>query len=242
MKQFQTWWAFLSAALVLLLLPAHALAQDDPRAFADTGFSIADDAIWSFFDQNGGAASFGSPISREFSLPGSDNQVQLFQNAALQVQPDGNVQPLPLATDAFLPYTSFGGLSVPPADPAIGFVAPTPDQPNYPARLAVYLQGTIPEPFWSAFNALGGASVWGLPTSTPKADPNNPHFIYQRFSNGIFLNDADAGTTTPLPLGQYLKATLQGQGLPADLNSEAARSPLYGKLANSVAFAPDLAQ
>jgi hypothetical protein len=234
-------WTLVVLAAALTLAPLSAVAQDDPRVFSDTGFSIADDAIWSFFDANGGAATFGSPISRELSLPGSSGQVQLFQNAALMRQTDGSVQALPLAGANLLPYTSLAGLSVPPIDPATAFVAPTPDQPDYAARLSIFLQSVIPEPFWSAYTQLGGSAVWGLPTSSPQSDPNNPRFTYQRFQNGILLNDADAGSTTPLPLGQYLKEVLQGQGLPADLASETTGSPLYGKLANSAAFAPDAA-
>jgi len=60
----------------------------------------------------------------------------------------------------------------------------------------------------------------------PAADPNNPHFVYQRFQNGILLYDSTAGTTQALPMGEYLKAILTGQNLPADLSSEAASSPL----------------
>jgi uncharacterized protein with LGFP repeats len=97
------------------------------------------------------------------------------------------------------------GLTLPAADPAVTFVAPSADQANYAARLAVFLQATVPDTwngqpvqFLSTFNDLGGADVLGLPTSSPKADPNNPHFVYQRFENGVLFYNASEGSTTAL--------------------------------------------
>src|ERR1700687_3893640 len=131
---------FLVSLALLVATTGTALAQADPRVFPDTGFSIADDAIWTFFNQHGGSATFGEPISREFTLMGSS--VQLFQNAALQVQPDGSVQAMQLTDPGLVPTTQLDGLTVPTADPAVAFVAPTPDQPNYSARLQVFVQNT----------------------------------------------------------------------------------------------------
>jgi len=212
---------FVLALTILLGTTGTALAQADPRVFPDTGFTIADDAIWTFFTQYGGSTTFGEPISREFTLFGQP--VQLFQNAALQVQPDGSVQVMQLTDPGLVPYTQLNGLTVPGADPALALVAPTPDQPNYVARLQAFLQSTVedtwnaqPTQFWSTYAADGGTTVWGLPTSTPAADPNNPHFVYQRFQNGILLYDSTAGTTQALPMGEYFKAILTGQNLPPD--------------------------
>jgi hypothetical protein len=227
-----------------VLMPGVAAAQDDPRTFADTGYTIADDNIWSFFDSHGGAATFGEPISREFTLLGEP--VQLFQNAALSVQSDGSVQVLQLTDPGLVPYTHLNGLSVPAADPAIAFVAPSPDQPNYPARLQVYLQATVPDTFngqpvgfFSTFLNQGGAAVWGLPTSSPAVDPANPNFIYQRFQNGILFYDASSASTQALPLGEYLKDILTAQNMPADLASEATGTSLLGMYQHADAFVPD---
>jgi hypothetical protein len=159
--------------------------------------------------------------------------VQLFQNAALQVQSDGSVQPMQLTDPGLLPYTSLAGLTVPAANPATVFVAPSPDQPNYVARLQVFVQALVTEPFLSAYTGSGGTVVWGLPTSGQTADPHNRNFIYQRFQTGILFYDASAGTTQALPLGGYLKDLLTGQNLPADLASEAAGSPLLRQYAAS---------
>jgi hypothetical protein len=98
------------------------------------------------------------------------------------------------------------GLGVPAADPSLVFVAPTPNQPNYSARLEAFLEATVPdtwngEPvaFLSTLNDTG-ADVLGLPTSMPAADPNNPNFVYQRFQNGVLFYNATDDTTSVLPL------------------------------------------
>jgi hypothetical protein len=98
------------------------------------------------------------------------------------------------------------GLTVPPADPALVFVEPTPDQPNYSARLDAFLQATVPDTwngqpvaFLSTLNDTG-VDTLGLPTSQPTADPNNPQFVYQRFQNGVLFYNGAEGTTSVLPL------------------------------------------
>jgi hypothetical protein len=194
-------------------LPGAALAQDDNRTFTDTGYAVGDDAVWNFFLQYGGAGTFGEPISREFTLFGQPTQ--LFQKAALQVQTDGSVQAMQLADPSLEPNNQIDGLTVPPADPELAFVAPTLDQPNYGARLQVFVQGSVPDTFngqsvqfLSTYNSEGGAAVWGLPTSTPKTDPNNPNFVYQRFQNGILFYDGSSASTQALPLGENLKSLL----------------------------------
>ena len=208
---------------VATLSPGLALAQDDPRVFSDTGYTITDDAIWGFFSQYGGASTFGEPISREFTLKGKP--VQLFQNAALQVEPDGSVRAVQLTDPGLVSATQLDGLTVPAADPAVAFVTPTPDQPNYSARLQVFVQNIVPDSrsgqpvqFLSTFTTDGGTAVLGLPTSSPKADPANPSFVYQRFQNGILFYDAAAGTTGPLPLGEHLKGLITSGKLSADVS------------------------
>jgi hypothetical protein len=98
------------------------------------------------------------------------------------------------------------GLTVPQVDPALVFVAPTPDQPNYDARLQAFLEVTVPDTwndvpvqFLSTLNDTG-VDVLGVPTSEPKADPNNPNFVYQRFQDGLLFYNATDGTTSVLPL------------------------------------------
>ena len=98
------------------------------------------------------------------------------------------------------------GLTIPAVDPALVFVAPTPDQPNYDARVQTFLNATVPD-VWNGqpvqfLSTLTDASdAVGLPTSEPAADLHNPQFVYQRFQNGVLFYNASAGTTSVLPLG-----------------------------------------
>ena len=201
------------ALMVAALAPGSALAQAEPPPAPQAGYAIADDAIAAFYAQFGGGATFGEPISREFLLFGKPTQV--FQNAALQVQPDGSVQPMQLADPGLLAGVQLGGLTLPAPDGALAFIAPDADQANFAARLPVFLNAAVPDSwnglpvrFLTTYNTQGGAAVWGLPTSSAKADPHNPNFVYQRFQNGILFYDGSAGTTSPLPLGDYLRSQL----------------------------------
>jgi hypothetical protein len=85
------------------------------------------------------------------------------------------------------------GLTLPPTDEALTFVAPKPDHPNYALRVELFVNATVPEPFRSAYS-----EELGLPTSRPATDPNNPNFIYQRFENGVLFHNATTDTTEPL--------------------------------------------
>lgn len=98
------------------------------------------------------------------------------------------------------------GLTVPQADPALVFIEPTPDQPNYSARAEAFAEATVPDTwngqpvqFLSTLNDTG-IDVLGLPTSQPAADPHNPNFVYQRFQNGVLFYNATEGSTSVLPL------------------------------------------
>jgi hypothetical protein len=93
------------------------------------------------------------------------------------------------------------GLTIPPPDPALVFVTPSPDQPNYSARALAFVQSTVPDMFISAYNDNGGMDVLGMPTSAPTADPKNPNFIYQRFQNGVLFYNATEDSFSVLPMG-----------------------------------------
>src|SRR5216683_2722089 len=86
----------------------------------------------------------------------------------------GTVTLMVLAPGAAMAVGPQDGLTIPSQDPALVFVAPTPDQPNYSARVDAFLTVTVPETFGgqpvqflSAYTDAGGADALGMPTSAP---------------------------------------------------------------------------
>ncbi len=73
-------------AAMLVMTPAAAAGspagQGDGRFFAETGFRIANDDFWNFFQRRGGLRTFGYPTSREMVFQGFP--VQFFQRAVMQ--------------------------------------------------------------------------------------------------------------------------------------------------------------
>ncbi len=180
------------------LPPAQRVVQPPPppvdpttgsRYFSQTGFSISNDAIWIYFHRRGGLRTFGPPISREFTLMGT--QSQLFERALLQVNDQGQVFAANLLEAPFLPYDALGDLQLPPVDDGVIGMAPDPAAQDYfdasqefVRLIAAENYDGNPTRFYSTFlttvlfreaffdgngdpNLVPGFAleIWGLPTS-----------------------------------------------------------------------------
>lgn len=226
-------------------------ATADPRYFQQTGFRISDDAFWDYFQKRGGVRTFGYPISRQFTLWGF--RVQLFQRALLQRLPDGSVATMNLLDPGLMPYTRINGSTFPGQEAEMVTAAPLPSSPSYGEEAIAFIRENVPDS-WEGMDVgflrtflstvrfedafpdgdgdpalvpLMNLEIWGLPTSRPTYDPTNHAFVYQRFQRGIMHYDATTGATQGLLLGDYFKSIITGQGLPPDLDQEAALSYFY---------------
>ncbi|MCC6176973.1 MAG: N-acetylmuramoyl-L-alanine amidase [Chloroflexi bacterium] len=246
-------WSFVALSLAVAPLSVVTAQQADVRYFPQTGYRIAADPFWTYFNRRGGARNFGYPVSNAFTLSGF--QVQVFQRAVLQLQPDGSVAMMNLLDDGMLPYTRINGSVFPSIDPRVLKGQPEVGTPDYHARALQFVKDNAPDT-WNgmkvnffqtfatsvrpdeAFPNGGGSAglllgfnleIWGLPTSKPMADPTNSGFVYQRFQRGIMHYDESCTCTQGLLLADYVKALLTLRNLPADLGADAARSPLYAQ-------------
>ncbi len=266
------------------LPPAQRLVQPPPppvdpvtgpRFFPATGFSVADDDIWVYYNRRGGQRTFGAPISRLMLLNGA--WVQLFERGMLQVFEDGRVVSVNLLDDFYLPYDTLGDLVLPPVDEALLLSAPSPDEPDFDLRSQEFVREHAPEQvgdlatrFYATFlgtvlfrdaffdgngdpNLVPGfdLEIWGLPTSQPTPlvtgpDSVDPAVVQLRFQRGVMRHDGQAGTTSAVPLGYYLRAILAGDESVAGLAEVAAASPLWAQYdpeaPNSVARPEALAE
>ncbi len=221
--------------------PRAAEAIADVRFFPQTGFRIDNDAFFTYFNARGGVPSFGYPVSRTFRLQGFT--VQFFQRAVMQQAPDGSARLLNLLDPGLMPFNSFNGAVVPAFDPALVATAPPPGSPSYGTaifdyvrRVAVDTWNGTPVRFGATFFNISpdaALELWGVPTSNPAADPNNPNFVYQRFQRGIMHFDAGCSCTQGLLLADYFKAIITGQNLPPDVAAEAKGSPFFGQYNNA---------
>ena len=234
---------------------AERAQQNDPRFFAETGYRIANDEFWKFFQGRGGTRTFGLPTSREMTFKGFT--VQFFQRAVMQIGPNG-VETLNLLEDGLLPYTTINGSTFPAPDQAMIKAAPSPNDAAYNSKIIEFVKENAPDSwedmpvnFSKTFSSTvsyedafpnGGPSsllplfnlqIWGAPTSKPSRDPKNNNFVYLRFQRGIMHYDDGCKCTQGLLLGDYLKALITGDNLPVDLEAQAKDNPLLRQYQNS---------
>lgn len=223
----------------------------DPLYFEETGFRVANDRFWDYFNRRGGVRTFGYPISKEFLLSGF--RVQMFQRAIMQLQPDGSVTTMNLLDEGMMPYTNINYSSFPAPEKDMAEDAPSPAEEGYFDKLLEFVDENSPNEwndlsvnFKKTFDgtvryeeAYPDKSVepgimpainlemWGAPTSAPAFDPTNKNFVYLRFQRGIMHYDKSTGATQGLLLGDYLKSIMTGWNLPPDLEEQAKGSPFY---------------
>jgi hypothetical protein len=227
------------------------------RYFAETGYSISDERFWDYFQKRGGLRTFGYPVSRKFTLLGTE--VQIFQRKVMQKGAGGAVGLLNLLDADFMPYSVMNGASLPSKDDKLVAKAPAPGSANYATGILDYVRQASPDSwsdmtvnFFQTFastvrlqeacsdGSCGGGQLaafnlelWGVPLSEPAMDPKNHNFVYQRFQRGIMHFDKGSGTTQGLLLGDLFKALITGQSLPADLETTAAKSRFYKQYVNT---------
>ena len=242
----------LVAAIVVTTLGGVAsVGAQQERFFPDTGYSVADDAFWDYFQKRGGVNTFGQPVSRKFLFMGAE--VQFFQRLVMQKRPDGSVTTLNLLDAGLMPVTHVNGSIFPSIEQALIDSAPTPAQPEYGARIIQFVRDNAPDTwndlnvnFYQTFNGvvsfeaafpdgngdpgllpLLNLEIWGAPTSRPQLDANNHEFVYQRFQRVIAHYDRGCDCTRALLLADWFKSVLTGRNLPPDLAAEMAGSPHY---------------
>ncbi|MGE5618472.1 MAG: N-acetylmuramoyl-L-alanine amidase [Sphingomonadaceae bacterium] len=230
---------------------AQQVSTKDPLYFEETGFRVANEQFWNYFNRRGGVRTFGYPISKEFLLFGF--RVQLFQRLIMQLNPDGSVSTMNLLDEGLMPYTRINYSTFPAPDGGMAAAAPKPGTDEYLAKLMGFVKEKAPDQwenlpvnFWKTFNDTVryeeaypdkgmdpgimpaiNLELWGAPTSAPAYDPNNKNFVYLRFQRGIMHYDKTNGTTQGLLLGDYLKSIITGVNLPPDLEEQAKGSRFY---------------
>ncbi len=230
---------------------AQPAQSKDPWYFEETGFRIANEQFWNYFNRRGGVRTFGYPISKEFLLFGF--RVQLFQRLIMQLNPDGSVATMNLLDEGLMPYTRINFSTFPAPESAMAEAAPKPGTEGYSDKLLEFVRDKspnewngLPTNFYKTFNEtvryedaypdkqmdpgiMPGINLelWGVPTSAPAYDPNNKNFVYLRFQRGIMHYDKTTGTTQGLLLGDYLKSIITGINLPPDLEEQAKGSRFY---------------
>lgn len=97
--------AITAMLVVTLLTPviteANALGPDQTHFFSETGY-VVDDPFLSYWNENGGLPIFGHPISH-VQVHG-DLKVQYFENALLELHPDGKIRGAHVGLFAYRQY------------------------------------------------------------------------------------------------------------------------------------------
>jgi hypothetical protein len=211
---------------------APTVAHDD-RYFGQTGYSIDNDQVWSFFQTYGGVNAFGFPTSRTITFLGCP--VQFFQRQIIQVCPSQGPALINLLDPEIFPYTKVNGSTFPGPDDQMKASTPPVGSPTYAADITTFIEQNVPDNangqpvnFFQQFNNLGGLTIWGAPISHPAPDPSNGNFVYQRFQRGIMHFIAGTGTESIL-LADYLKAIIMNQNVPPDLLAQSQGSKYFNQ-------------
>lgn len=176
--------------------------------FAETGHNLAE-PFRSRWEQSGGLATFGMPLSEERYATGAGGVLQSFENVVLLYDPtqmapfDVRCQPLGKSL--------WASLSTPTASaPAVSCQSPD-------CRFFPETNHTLSEPFASFWTMFGGMPLFGPPVSEPYADPNDPGVLMQIFEGAVL--EARDGVVAPRAMGRFLA---ERDGL---LNSDPAFQP-----------------
>jgi hypothetical protein len=243
----------LVAVVAAFGLPGRPTAAQS-ACYQETGFCIETSAFQDYFRMRGGTRILGYPVSRTFTLDGT--QVQFFQRVVLQLS-GNSVNRLNILDQDVMPMTHANGSTFPGPDTTLGGsnALPNPSSPDYADKVIDFVHTFSPNDldgrhvgFFDLFNTtvpidlafpgqtpnpglvtLLNLEIWGVPTSKPTYDPKNPSFIYQRFQRGIMHYRAEQNVTEGILVADYLKSVITNKNLPPDLAEDMRGSRFFNQ-------------
>lgn len=172
------------------------------RYFAETGHNLAE-PFRSRWDQAGGEAILGAPLSEERYASGAGGVLQSFRNMVLLFDPS---QPPPFdVRGEVLGKSAWAALSPASARQPVAGCA-TPACQFFPET-----SHTLQEPFASYWSSTGGAPIFGPPVSEAFVDPEDDGQLVQVFENAVM--QSESGVVSLRPMGEALA---EQQGLQTD--------------------------
>ncbi len=159
--------------LVFLLVLCTGAVQAQPtrvRYFAETGFNVSGEFL-DFWEQRGGLAIFGYPLTREFVENGLT--VQYFQRVRMEKHPE-NFPPYQVQLGLLGDQLGFRQAPIPPAE------VPPPGHPD--KRYFPETGHTVQFAFLKFFQDNGGIDIFGYPITEWIIEPNGR--IVQYFQRG----------------------------------------------------------
>ena len=161
--------------------------------FADTGHNLAE-PFRSRWEQFGGEAVLGAPLSEERYASGAGGVLQSFRNMVLLYDPSQS-PPFDVRGEV-LGKSAWAALS--PAEarqPVAGCLSPA-------CQFFPETGHTLQEPFASYWSNLGGAALFGPPVSEAFPDPDSGGQLVQVFENAVM--ESSRGVVSLRPMGQEL--------------------------------------
>ena len=172
------------------------------RYFAETGHNLGE-PFRTRWEQAGGEAVLGVPLSEERYASGAGGVLQSFRNMVLLFDP-AQSPPFDVRGEV-LGKSAWTELSPASArQPVTGCATPT-------CQFFSETSHSLQEPFASFWTSMGGAPIFGPPVSEAFADPDNAGQMVQVFENAVM--QSDGGIVSLRPMGEVLA---EQQGLESD--------------------------
>jgi Kelch motif/Galactose oxidase, central domain len=176
----------------------NAMTSDD-RCYAETGRCIHGSFL-TYWDQHGGLAINGYPLSEPFAEQLEDGKVylvQYFERVRMEYHPE-NAAPFDVLLGQF-------GRRIHPADPA---ATPIPG-----SRYFIETGHNVPEDFYTYWDANGGLTQFGFPLTEVITETleNGQQYQVQDFERARFERHPENTAPYDILLGQFGRRILAGR-------------------------------
>ena len=184
----------MAAAILAAALPGSVAAQGEGgRYYSETGHTL-DARFVAFFDDHGGAAILGFPITDSFIDPASGWRIQYLENARLELAPEAGSSRVGVRLAAL--GEALGGWEAPLAPDQI------PASADATCRYYAESGHAVCHAFLDFYQAEGGPALFGYPISEFKLEGERIVQYFQAFRFDWYPEAPEGAPVRLAPLGR----------------------------------------